>query len=55
MVATTTGGSTMSSAVSTVMDLVPTVISAIMANEVLAVFFCAGVIGIVIGVVKRLK
>lgn len=49
------GGTTMSTAVSTIMDLVPTVISAIMANEVLAVFFCAGVIGVVIGIVKRLK
>lgn len=45
----------MSDAVSSIMGLVPTVISAIMANEVLAVFFCAGVIGVVIGVVKNLK
>lgn len=45
----------MSSAITTVMNLVPTVINAIMNEPVLAVFFCAGVIGIVIGIVKRLK
>lgn len=51
----TTGGTSMSDAVSSLTNLVPTVLDMIMANSVLAAFFCAGIIGIVIGIVKKLK
>lgn len=45
----------MSDAVSSITSLVPAVLDMIMENPVLAAFFCAGIIGIVIGVVKKLK
>ena len=50
-----TSGTSMTDAVSTVTGLVPTVLDMVMAHPVLATFFCAGVIGIAIGVVKKLK
>ena len=46
---------TMSTAVTSLMGVVSTVMSTITGNETLMVFFCAGVIGIAIGVVKKLR
>ncbi len=46
---------TMSTAVTSLMGVVSTVMSTITGNETLMVFFCAGVVGIAIGVVKKLR
>ena len=43
------GGNTMTTAVGSLMEVVSTV------NPTLMVFFCAGVVGIAIGVVRKLK
>lgn len=50
-----TEGSSVSSAISTLIGLVPDVINIITGNPVLMIFFCAGILGIVIGIIKRLK
>lgn len=50
-----TGTSTMTTAVGSLMDVVSTVITTITGNPTLMVFFCAGVVGIAIGVVRKLK
>lgn len=46
---------TMSTAVTSLMGVVSTVMTTITGNETLMVFFCAGVVGIGIGVVKKLR
>lgn len=50
-----TGTSTMTTAVGSLMEVVSSVITTITGNPTLMVFFCAGVVGIAIGVVKKLK
>lgn len=49
------GGNSMTNAVGSLMDVVSTVITTITGNPTLMVFFCAGVVGIAIGVVRKLK
>lgn len=46
---------TMTTAVTSLMDVVSTVLTTITGNATLMVFFCAGVVGIAIGVVRKLK
>lgn len=46
---------TMTTAVTSLMDVVSTVLPTITGNATLMVFFCAGVVGIAIGVVRKLK
>lgn len=46
---------TMTTAVTSLMDVVSTVLTTITGNTTLMVFFCAGVVGIAIGVVRKLK
>lgn len=46
---------TMTTAVTSLMSVVSTVMTTITGNETLMVFFCAGVVGIAIGVVKKLR
>lgn len=46
---------TMTTAVTSLMDVVSKVMTTITGNETLMVFFCAGVVGIAIGVVRKLK
>lgn len=46
---------TMTTAVTSLMDVVSTVLTTITGNPTLMVFFCAGVVGIAIGVVRKLK
>lgn len=46
---------TMAAAVGALMDVVSKVMTTITGNETLMVFFCAGVVGIAIGVVKKLR
>ncbi|MFR7763537.1 MAG: hypothetical protein ACLU1S_10825 [Eubacterium sp.] len=50
-----TGANTMTTAVTSLMSVVSTVMTTIAGNETLMVFFCAGVVGIAIGVVKKLR
>lgn len=45
----------MTTAVSSFMEVVSTVMSTITGNSTLMVFFCAGIVGIAIGVVKKLR
>lgn len=45
----------MTTAVSSFMDVVSTVMTTITGNPTLMVFFCAGIVGIAIGVVKKLR
>lgn len=49
------GTNTMTTAVTSLMDVVSTVLTTITGNTTLMVFFCAGVVGIAIGVVRKLK
>lgn len=49
------GASSMTTAVGSLMEVVSSVITTITGNPTLMVFFCAGVVGIAIGVVKKLK
>lgn len=49
------GGNSMTTSVGSLMDVVSTVITTITGNPTLMVFFCAGVVGIAIGVVRKLK
>lgn len=46
---------TMTTAVSSFMEVVSTVMTTITGNATLMVFFCAGIVGIAIGVVKKLR
>lgn len=50
-----TGANTMTTAVTSLMSVVSSVMTTIAGNETLMVFFCAGVVGIAIGVVKKLR
>ena len=50
-----TGANTMTTAVTSLMSVVSTVMTTITGNETLMVFFCAGVVGIAIGVVRKLR
>lgn len=52
---TGTGVTGMTDAISSIMEVATTVLTTITGNPALAVFFFAGVIGIAIGVVKKLK
>lgn len=49
------GGNSMTTAVGSLMDVVSIVITTITGNPTLMVFFCAGVVGIAICVVRKLK
>lgn len=49
------GTNTMTTAVTSLMSVVSTVMTTITGNETLMVFFCAGVVGLAIGVVKKLR
>lgn len=49
------GANGMTTAVGSLMEVVSTVITTITGNSTLMVFFCAGVVGIAIGVVRKLK
>lgn len=46
---------TMTTAVASLMEVVSTVMTTITGNSVLLTFFCAGIVGIAIGVVKKLR
>lgn len=48
-------GSGMTQAVSDVMGVVSTVMTTITGNAVLMAFFCAGIIGVAIAIVRKLK
>lgn len=45
----------MTTAVTSFMDVVSTVMTTITGNAILMAFFCAGIVGIAIGVVKQLR
>ena len=49
-----TGMEGLTGAITSLLDLAGTFITTILANPVLALFFAAGVVGIVIGIVKKL-
>lgn len=49
------GALTMTDAVTSLMGVVSTVMTTITGNAVLMTFFCAGIVGIAIAVVKKLK
>lgn len=49
------GANTMTTAVGSLMEVVSKVMTTITGNGTLMVFFCAGVVGIAIGVVRKLK
>lgn len=49
------GANTMTTAVSSLMEVVSTVLTTITGNTTLMVFFCAGVVGIAIGVIRKLR
>lgn len=46
---------TMTSAVTGIMGVVSTVMTTITENATLMTFFCAGIVGIAIGIVKKLR
>jgi hypothetical protein len=48
-------GGSLTSAVSSIMTVVSTVMTTITGNEILLTFFCAGIVGVAIGIVKRLR
>ena len=47
--------SSVNDAVESIVNLVPTVLNIISSNAVLMVFFCAGLLGVAIGVIRKLK
>lgn len=49
------GTNTMTTAVGSLMEVVSTVMTTITGNPILLTFFCAGIVGIAIGVVKKLR
>lgn len=49
------GTNTMTTAVGSLMEVVSKVMTTITGNEILLTFFCAGIVGIAIGVVKKLR
>lgn len=48
-------GGTMTTAVTDIMSVVSTVMTTITGNAILLTFFCAGIVGVAIGIVKRLR
>lgn len=50
-----TSAGTMTTAVESLMGVVSTVMTTITGNNILLTFFCAGIVGIAIGVVKKLR
>lgn len=48
-------GATMTSAVTDIMSVVSTVMTTITGNSILLTFFCASIVGIAIGIVKKLR
>lgn len=57
-VATESAGMTttnMNSAIEGIMGIVSTVVSTIAGNPILMIFFCAGLVGVAIGIVRKLK
>lgn len=50
-----TSTNTMTTAVTSLMEVVSTVMTTITGNSILLTFFCAGIVGIAIGVVKKLR
>lgn len=46
---------TMTTAVGSLMEVVTTVMTTIIGNQILLTFFCSGIVGIAIGVVKKLR
>lgn len=46
---------TMTSAVTSIMGVVSTVMTTIIGNEILLTFFCSSIVGVGIGIVKRLR
>lgn len=46
---------TMTDAVTSIMGVVSTVMTTITGNAVLMTFFCASIVGVAIGIVKRLR
>lgn len=49
------GTNTMTTAVGSLMDVVSTVMTTITGNSILLTFFCAGIVGIAIEVVRKLR
>lgn len=49
------GANSMITAVGSLMEVVSTVMTTITGNSILLTFFCAGIVGISIGVVKKLR
>ena len=50
-----TSAVSMTTAVSNIMDVVSTVMTTITGNATLMTFFCAGIVGIAIGICKKLR
>lgn len=48
-------GATMTSAVADIMSVVSTVMTTITGNAILLTFFCASIVGVAIGIVKKLR
>ena len=48
-------GASLTEAVSSIMSVVTTVMTTITGNTILLTFFCAGIVGVAIGIVKRLR
>jgi hypothetical protein len=55
IIAAAEGGTSLSSAVSEVFTIASQCLTVVTGNTVLMTFFCAGLIGIAVGVVARLK
>lgn len=49
------GGASLTDAVSSIMSVVTTVMTTITGNTILLTFFCASIVGVAIGIVKRLR
>lgn len=54
LVASATTGPTITTAVSSIIEIVSTMMTTITSNAVLMAFMCAGLIGIAIAVIKKL-
>lgn len=48
-------GASLTEAVSSIMSVVTTVMTTITGNTILLTFFCASIVGVAIGIVKRLR
>lgn len=49
------GTNTMTTAVGSLMEVVSTVMTTINGNAILLTFFCASIVGVAIGIVKKLR